>query len=320
MLACSVHPRERDKTKGCRAWFLTCSVGDVAMREPALTRHLPSADQVRDQAGDAARETKPWVVRLGRFGRVTNGAVYAIVGLLAAQVAVGAGGATADPRGVLAWLVQAPFGRFLLAAIALGLAGYALWRFVQATLDTEGKGSDAKGLLARGAYLAIGVAYAGLALSALGLSLDRGGGAGGDASARDGTAQLLAQPFGQWLVGIVGMAVLGLALYQFYSAYRGTFLEHLKLAEMSPTQVCWATRLGRLGFATRGVAFGVIGAFLLVAARQARAEEARGLAGALAAVAAQPFGPWLLGAVAVGMLAYGAFLLVEARFGRMVIR
>ena len=79
-------------------------------------------------------------------------------------------------------------------------------------LDTEGKGSAAKGLLVRGAYLAIGASYAGLALSALGLSLDRGGGESGDASARDGTAQLLAQPFGQWLVGIAGVAVLGVAL------------------------------------------------------------------------------------------------------------
>ena len=257
---------------------------------------------------------------LGRFGRVTNGGVYAIVGLLAAQVALGAGGATADPKGALAWLVHAPLGRILLAAVALGLAGYALWRFVQAALDTEGKGSGAKGFLVRSGYLAIGASYAGLALSALGLSLDRGGGGSGDALARDRTAQLLAQPFGQWLVGIAGVAVLGLALYQFYSAYRAKFRENLKLAEMSPSQACWATRLGRLGFAARGIAFGVIGAFLLVAARQARAEEARGLAGALAALAAQPFGPWLLGAVAAGMLAYSAFLLIEARFGRMVIR
>ena len=106
---------------------------------------------------------------------------------------------------------------------------------------------------------------------------------------------------------------------QFYKAYKASFRDALRLDEMSATQVTWVTRVGRLGFAARGVVFGLVGGFLMVAAFRAQAEEARGLSGGLATLAAQPFGPWLLGVVALGLIAYGVFELIEARYHRIVI-
>lgn len=284
-----------------------------------MAHHTPSADEVKGQARRAAREAGPWVERLGRFGYAANGVVYAIVGGLAAQAASGGGGATTDSRGALQWIVQAPFGRALLGVIAIGLLGYAAWRCVQATWDTENKGSDPKGVATRAMYVAIGGVYAGLALSAAQLAVGSGGGGNGDGPAQDWTARLLAQPFGQWLVGIVGATVVGVACFQFYSAYSAKFREKLRLTEMTAAQETWATQIGRLGYAARGVALSVIGGFLALAAIQAEPRQARGLGGALATVAEQPFGPWLLGAVALGFIAYGVFMLVEARYGRMVI-
>src|SRR6476646_6686838 len=109
------------------------------MNVPALSQIKTSSRDVKDQAQQAARQASPWVVRLGRFGFAAKGLVYAIVGGLAAQAAIGAGGETTDTRGALIWIVQAPFGRFLLGTVGIGLAGYALWRFVQAIADTENK-------------------------------------------------------------------------------------------------------------------------------------------------------------------------------------
>ena len=140
-----------------------------------------------EQARRAAHEVGPWVERLGRFGYAAKGVVYGIIGGLAAQAAIGPGGATTDTRGALAWIVQAPFGRFLLGTVAVGLAGYALWRLVQSALDTEDKGTEAGGVLARAGYAVVGVAYAALALSAIGLVLGSSGGSDGG-SAQDWTA------------------------------------------------------------------------------------------------------------------------------------
>ena len=135
-------------------------------------------------------DTGPWIEGLGRFGHVAIGVVYATIGVLAALTALSQGGGTTDSHGALAWIVQAPFGRVILGALALGFAGYATWRFVQAIRDTESKGTDLMGVLNRLVYAFIGATYGALALSALDLARGHAasGGDGGDAAARDWTA------------------------------------------------------------------------------------------------------------------------------------
>jgi len=270
----------------------------------------------------AIHEASPWIEALGRVGHVAIGLVYATIGVLAAQAALGRGGGTTDSHGALAWLVQRPYGHALLVALAVGLAGYAAWRVVQAVQDTDSKGSDLKGLATRLVYAGIGATYAALALSALRLGLDRAdaNGGGGDATAQDWTAWLLSQPFGQVLVVAVGLGVVGVALVQFYLAHTEKFCDSLRMSEMRASDRRHVRTVGRIGYAARGVAFAIIGTLLAVAGLHARPEEARGLGGALATLAEQPFGPWLLGAVAVGFVAYGAFMLVQARYRRIVIR
>lgn len=273
-----------------------------------------STDNVKQQAKAATREASAWIEPLGRIGYAAKGIVYAIVGVLAVQAAMGSGGETTDTRGALQRIQEAPFGKVLLGLVAVGLVGYALWRLVQAFLDTDNKGSDAKGRITRLGYAVVGVVYLGLALSAI--QLLRGSGGQNQGSEQDWTARLMAQPFGQLLVGLVGAGVIGIGLYQLYKAYSGKFREHLKLAEMSHTEAEWATRSGRLGFSARGIVFCIIGALLIAAALHSNASEARGLAGALETLGGRP---WLLGAVAVGLIAYAVFCLVEARYRRMML-
>jgi len=232
---------------------------------------------------------------------------------------MGRGGTITDTSGALQHIIDAPFGKALLALIALGLAGYVLWRFAQTFLDTDNHGRDLKGLSVRGGYLLSGVIYSSLALGALRLIQGTGGNGSGDQAAQDGTARLLAQPFGVVLVVLVGLGVLGSAAVQFLRAYKADFRKDLDTSQMDGRTQEFAGRAGRLGHAARGVTFGITGVYLLIAALHQAPDEARGLAGSLAALLEQPYGPLLLGVVAAGLVMYGLYMFVEARYRRMVL-
>jgi Domain of Unknown Function (DUF1206) len=284
-----------------------------------MTRRDFSTGNIKERAEQTARgaAAHPWVEKLARFGIASKGVVYAIAGILATGTALGVGGKITDTTGVLQTIVTQPFGKFLLSLIAIGLIGYVIWRFVQAITDPENKGRDAKGIAQRVGYALNGVIYAGLAFTAVKLALGTGG-AGNSNASQDWTARLLAQPFGQWLVGMVGVFILGTGFYQLYEAYKAKFRRELRWGEMSQTERTWVTRLGRFGLAARGIVFGVTGLFFIIAARQSDPTEVRGLGGVLAAIAQQPYGPWLLGLVALGLIAYGIYMLVQARYRRVV--
>lgn len=259
-----------------------------------------------------------WVERLARFGYAAKGVVYGIVGLLAAQAAFGRGGKTTDTQGALQAIVTQPFGKVLLSLVAIGLIGYVIWRFVQAIKDPENKGTDAKGLAQRLGYAVNGLIYASLAFSAVAIVLGSGRG-GNSNSTEDWTARLLSQPFGQWLVGTIGAFVIGLGFYQFYKAYTAKFRKELNLTQLSSTEQTWVTGIARFGLAARGIVFCVSGFFLIQAARQSDASEVRGLGEALQVLAQQPYGPWILGIVALGLVAYGIYMVLQARYRRLVL-
>jgi hypothetical protein len=281
-------------------------------------------DQIEEQVRESATEASPWIEGLGRFGYAAKGIVYLIVGGLAVQAALGHGGQTTDQRGAMSHIAEAPFGRSLLVVLAVGLLGYALWQVVRAILDTERKGSDAKGMFGRAIYAGVAIIYTGLGLTAVRMAMGVGSGQGSTEKAQGWTAWLMSQPLGVWLVGLVGAAVVANGLFQFYRAFKSNLTEDLNLTDVSATQREWITRIGRAGYAARGVAFVMIGGFLVAASIHANPDEAQGLDGALATLASQPFGPYLLGPylfglVAAGLAAYGIFPLIEARYRRMVI-
>lgn len=264
---------------------------------------------LQQQARQVAAE--PWVEKLARLGLVSKGIVYSVVGFLAAQAAFGAGGKTTDTAGALETIVTQPFGKFLLVLVAFGFIGYMVWRFLEAFLNPEHDGMFGR----LGSFIS-GVIYASLAFTAAKLVLGSGGNTSGNAT-QDWTARFLAQPFGQWLVGIAGALIIGMGFYEIYKAYKAKFREDLNWQQMAQNERSWATRLGRLGYAARGVVFIVIGFFLIQAARFSNPNEAKGFGGALAALAGQPYGPWILGLVAIGLLAYGIYTFVEAKYRRI---
>ncbi|MBD2679347.1 DUF1206 domain-containing protein [Nostoc sp. FACHB-857] len=255
-----------------------------------------------------------WVERLARLGYAAKGLVYFIVGLLAAQAAFGSGGKTTDTSGALETIVIQPFGKFLLCIVTLGLIGYALWGFVQTILDPEHSGQQMNGkrIAQRLGYAFSAIAY--LSLAATSIKLIIGSSSGNSDSVEDWTVYFLNKPFGRWLVLLLGLTVVAVGISFLYQAYKGKFRRHFKLYQMSRTEQMWAMRLGRFGIAARGIVFGIIGIFMIVAAIQLDGTQARGLGGALASLAQQPFGPWILGVVALGLIAYGIYSVIEARY------
>jgi hypothetical protein len=274
---------------------------------------------VKEQSKQIEKTAGPWITLLARFGYAAKGVVYIIIGAIAAFAAFKGRGRTTDSQGALEEIILQPYGKYLLGAVAIGLAGYALWRFVQALNDTEDKGSGIKGIVIRIGYAIIGVVYVGLAFSAVQIILGSGGNSNNDSSSKEWTATLLSQPFGQWLVGLIGLGFIAAALSHFYKAYTIKFRKKLLIDEMSKGVQTFAIRTGRFGLAARGVVFGIIGAFLIQAALHSNAGEARGLSGALSALGEQTYGQVLLGVVALGLVAYGFYMLILSRYRRIML-
>ncbi|HXF60638.1 MAG TPA: DUF1206 domain-containing protein [Caldilineaceae bacterium] len=268
----------------------------------------------------ASTEAIPWVVWLARFGYAVKGLVYLLIGVFAVQAAIGAGGRITGPEGAIASIGRQPFGQVLLGLAALGLFGYALWRFVQAWVDPERKGKDAKGIVQRLGYAASGVVYAGFGFYAVRLLMGAASSAEGQSGgSEDWTASLMAQPFGLWLVALAGLIIIGAGVYQFYEGITARFRDDLMLHEMSDEEIKWSTRAGRMGYVARGVIYAIIGGFLVLAAWRSNPEEAGGIGEALSTLASQPYGPWLLGLVGAGLIGYGLFAFVLARYRRIFV-
>ncbi len=268
-----------------------------------------------------AAATSPAMAMLARLGYAIKGVVYLVIGILAILLVTGHGGQLTDQNGALEAIYNSPlgpgFGRFLLIVVTIGLFAFALWSFVQALYDTEGKGRDAKGIIARVGYALVGVSYALLGVVAYQVASTGVATKNSTSSTQNWTGLLLKQPAGVLLVILLGIIVLCVAAYTFNKAYKATFTRRLNLGTLSAKARKAVINVGRLGYAALGVVFTIIGIFLIVAAVQHNPSDAKGLDSAMVELLQQPFGPWLLGLVALGLIAYGVYSFVEARYRRV---
>lgn len=258
------------------------------------------------------QEAISWVERLARLGYAAKGVVYTIVGVLAVLAAGGSGDAP-EKKDVFTLLIRQPFGRTMLLLVAAGLAGYAVWRISNGLLDSERRGTDAKGLAIRTGGIIRGLAHAGLTFELVRFVMRRDEMTGDDSQARHWTAQLLEQPFGRWLVALAAAGIAGYGLYQLYSAVTSRFSSKLQLNRLSPSMRRPVTAISRFGIGARGVVFLLIGYSVARAALNRAPGQAHGLGGALRDLAQQPFGSWLVGAAGVGLIAYGIYAFVNAK-------
>ncbi|HKU63301.1 MAG TPA: DUF1206 domain-containing protein [Gemmatimonadales bacterium] len=262
----------------------------------------------------AVRDVAPWIEILARVGYAAKAVLYGTIGFLAARAAFGwDGGRATDTRGALRAVRDAPFGRHILLVIAAGLAGYGLWRLVEAVTDPEHRGTRPKGVAIRAGNAVRGLAHGALALAAFRLGLGSGG---ARSQGPDGwTARALALPAGEVLVWVGAAAVAGYGVYQLYRAWKAKLGRHLALNRVSAGTGSVLVAVCRFGLAARGAVFGLIGFLLGRAAARHDPGQAGGVRESLLTMAG--FGRWALAAAGIGLVAYGVYQLVEARYRRI---
>jgi hypothetical protein len=273
---------------------------------------VTAVDDVKHEVREAA--DNPWTERLARFGHLARGVTFCLVGVLALEVAFGIGGKITDRKGALQTLAGDPFGRALLGVLAVGLGGYALWRFAQALLGEKLETGEDVSVWKRIGNVGKGLLYSGLCVICATLVFQADESGGGKKEEDRATAWILEQPAGRWLVAVIGVAIVGAGLFNFFRGVTGGFRKDLKEEQMGRAERRWYTAIGFVGHLARAVVFLLAGLFLLKAAYEYDAKEAIGLDGALAKVARAEYGTFLLILVASGLFAYGLFSIVQARY------
>jgi Domain of Unknown Function (DUF1206) len=256
-------------------------------------------------AGDAA----PVLDRVTRLGFATKGLLTVIVGVLALRHALGQGGRLTGQEGAIRALRDQPFGVVALVVITVGLTAYALWMFVSAFVDPQGKGRRIVGIIERAAFFVTGVGYAALALGSLNLLLGTGG-IGADLN--DLAASVLTPIFGRWLVGLAGAAVLIAGVLQMRLGITAGFRHDLR----QDLSIWWRRTTvvsGRFGYLALGVLSLLVGSSLVRVALEYDPSEAGGWDEALGLLSRFGEGSWVLGAAAVGLILYGLYFVLLVR-------
>jgi hypothetical protein len=254
---------------------------------------------------------------LARTGFVVKGLLYLVVGTLALRVAAHAGGRFTGTRGALVTVLDQPFGRALLLAAAVGLVGYATWRIIQGVADPDGYGRGWTGIGMRIGFVGRGVVHAALGIQAW--RLYRGLRGASTGTERAVAAEALDWPFGEWLLVLAGLSVIGFAVHQVYLAFQGRLEKNLDLGELRREAGTWAVGVSRFGVAARAVVLILLGWGAAAAGWFQDAAEMNSTASSLRALGAQPggLGRFLLGFTAAGFIAYGIYQFVHARYLRI---
>ncbi|GGV22927.1 DUF1206 domain-containing protein [Streptomyces spectabilis] len=276
-----------------------------------------TSSQAQDRsegAGSAAHAAKEeTLTAAGRAGFVARGVVYVLIGALAIQMALGSGGESADRQGALDQVAEQPFGKVMLWALVVGFACMALWRGSRAVLSRGPERKASSRLLDGGRAIFYASVCWGTAVFAAG----GGQGSSGNAQSKDWTASVLKLSYGQVLVGAGGCLLIGIGVVLAVRAAMRKFLRQLDLGATSHRTRQVVTVLGVGGGVARGLVFAAAGTFILIAAIRFDATEAKGVDATLRSFTHTPIGPWLLVAVAIGLILFGAFSFASARWRRL---
>jgi uncharacterized protein DUF1206 len=273
--------------------------------------NMTSPTAVRGSAGRAANSDS--LAMAARIGLLARGVVYALIGILAAQVALGDSERT-DQQGALQKIADQPFGRLALGLIALGFLAYGLWRIGEGLFGRKDEGDQKKRAAKKTESLVSGLFY--LLFSATAAKMALGGGSGGNKQ-KDISNRVLDATGGRTIFVVLGLVIVGVSLGLIWRGVTTKFEELLKRGEMSGRTYAVVRRLGQAGYVARGCVFALVGVLVIKAALDHDAAKAGGLDVALKSVADAPFGKFLLLAAAAGLVCFGAYSCAEARFRRL---
>jgi Domain of Unknown Function (DUF1206) len=264
--------------------------------------------------GGEAVSREPGFEWLARAGLVARGVVYGVIGLLAVKLALGSGGKTTNQQGALQTIAGEPFGKVLLIALAVGLAGYSAWRLVRAALG-HGR-SERDSAFQRVAAATSGLVYAALCVVAVEILLGAGS-SSASSSPKKETAGVLGWSAGTVIVGAAGCVLIAVGLYQGYKGLARRFLGEADTSGAGAGARRAYEALGVFGHLARMVVFALTGYGLLAAAIDYEPRKAIGLDGALQELAHSSYGRLLLGIVAAGLVGFALFSIVDARFHKI---
>lgn len=262
---------------------------------------------VHDQARQAHQSD--WIQWVARTGLVAYGVVYVLIGWLALQLAVGDRAGTPSSSGALRELAQQPLGGILIWVVSLGMFLLAIWQLLEAAVghqDEEGT----KRLAKRAGSVGKAIVYVVIGFSGVKIAVGSGSSGKGEETY---TAKLMDLPAGQVLVAVVGLVIIGFGVFQLYQAWTEDFADKLDINGRSGRSGTAYLAFGRAGYTARGIAFAIVGGLFCYAAATHDASKSGGLDQALFEVLDQPFGPFLLGAVGVGLACFGLFTFAQAR-------
>jgi hypothetical protein len=274
--------------------------------------------EIAGKAEQVVRDCAPWLEKLARLGFLAKAVLYMTIGVLATAAALRLGGAPATgSRGAMAHLLNAPFGEVLLVVIAIGLFGYAAWRLVEGIVDPEHHGTKAKGIAKRARSIGVGIIHIALAISAIKLASGDLSVANDGAQTQHWTAKAMATPGGMTALWLVAGGFVVYGLYQLYNAWRAKLDKRLALGQMSTRAQRFVIAASRFGIAARGVVFATIGALLARGIQHHDPRQARGIKTALLQLF--ELGRWPFLFVAIGLVAYGIYQLINARYRRISV-
>jgi hypothetical protein len=249
---------------------------------------------------------------VARFGLAARGFVYLVIGWLTLEIALGHHSPQANQSGALAEVARHSFGKLLLWLLGLGFAAYAIWRLSQAAFGTAAEGSKPGPRLKS---LVRGIVYAAFAVSTF--SFIAGTSRSGQRQQQESlTARVMRHHAGRWTVAIAGAVVVIVALAMVIEGVTRKFEKQLQMNELRGSTRTVVLRLGAVGTITRGLVFALAGFLAIEAAVTFDPKKSTGLDGALRTLARQPFGPWLLGAAAAGLIAFGLYGLASVRYAK----
>jgi Domain of Unknown Function (DUF1206) len=289
------------------------------MKHNASVPKRPSGESIAARGSAVAHATRNSraVAAMARAGLAARGLSYLIIASIAAQIALGGTGQSADQHGALEDVASRPFGRLLLIAMALGFAAYAVWRWSVAAVGGPGAAAESavKGWAQRFGALAIGIVYAGLCISAILVATGRPT-SSSTQQQQSATARFLGLPLGRALVIVIGAGIVIGGCIVIWGALTRRFEKNLATEEMGPRSRPWAIGLGIAGNGSGGIVLALVGIFLIQAAAANNARASKGLDQTLRTVAHAPFGRVLLLVVTAGLVAYGLYSFVEMRYRR----
>jgi hypothetical protein len=283
------------------------------------TGNRPStADNIKNEGERVAKQAaySPLMDALARLGYAVRGVLYVTIGAIALQAAISKTSSPADQIGAIAAIGHMAGGRIVLWVMLVGLAAYSLWGFIRAILDPFHKGRDGGGLAARAGYFISAISYAFFAFATYGLIRGTGS-SGGSNQLIHFVSTAMQAPSGRLLVALIGIAVLIGGLYQIYAGITENFEQRFKPYALTGDERKTAIEMGKVGTAARGIVIGIMGFFLVLAATSADPAKARGFSGALSYLGQQPYGIYLLGVVAVGLIFLGLYSLMAAAWFRL---